>query len=197
MSVKDFIIVLLASIFLNGILSGIYQFFINKIGGSPLRKHEANIEEIKSLKSHELQVDSYYRDISIKQVSTLIETWYQLVFDNEKLLTKNETKNLQLIKKVTNDTIAYGSRETIRILAVFQNYNYEHYLLKRDDDTTNESTFVGMYLMSYLISSLKKDFTGDGIDPNDLLKIKLTDYNKNKKLLLASHNKAKALLDFK
>lgn len=201
MSSKEFIIVLLASTLVNGILRGLYKFFINKIGGVPLRKHEINIEEIKSLKSYELQVDSYYRDISIKEVSALIEKWYLLVFDNEKILSKNETKNIKIIKEVTNDTIAYGSRETIRRLAVFQNYNYENYLLKKDEqeDECNklkEVTFIGMYLMCYVISSLKKDFTGEGIDPEDLIKIKLNNYNENVEFLLECHIEAKRLLKF-
>lgn len=99
MSFKDFIILLLASVFINGILIGVYQFFINKIGGSPLRKHEINIEDIKSLKSYELQIDSYYRDISIKQVLSLIEKWYQLVFDNEKIFSRGEEKKHKVYKR--------------------------------------------------------------------------------------------------
>lgn len=100
-------------------------------------------------------------------------------------------KSIKFIKEVTNDTIAYGSKETIRRLAVFQNYNFKHSTSRETSDNPDESTFVGMYIVSYVISSLKKDFTGEGINPEDLLKIKLTDYDVNEKFYLLLITKQK------
>lgn len=190
LSLKDY----LAVVIIFGVLEISLYFLKNVIGQAPNRKHEKNIEEIKSLKAHELQIDSYYRNISSEVISSLMKKWYLLAFDHENILTKDEKQNIDIIKEIINDTIAYGSKGTVKKAAIFQNYNYTNLPLDNKVEESSENNFIAMYLISYVVSSLKKDFTGEGIDADDLLKIKLTDYDKNKELLSEAHNKAKEIL---
>lgn len=190
MEIKDYIFLFILYVFMNGITAGVIKYLNNKIGNLPTRQHEIDIEDLKALKSHELQVDSYYRNISVDKISELFEEWYEFLFDNDGL-------TLEGIKKTINKTLLYGSGETIRRLAIFQNNNYSIHgsgETESENKIDSEDTYVSMYLISYILSSLKKDFTGEVINPDDLLKIKINDYDSNRKTFEAAHEKAKKLL---
>lgn len=140
-------------------------------------------DKLKDVREHEfnkeLQVDEYYRkDGNLQQI---MMKWTHYAIDNnamDNINTKNGQKELQeLVKK----TVGYGSSRTVKLLTemfqgVYQNSN--------DGETHNslESGYRTMILMSMIVSSLKEDFTGQKIDPLDVLKIKINDYPDNEEV---------------
>lgn len=137
-------------------------------------------DKLKDVREHEfnkeLQVDEYYRkDGNLQQI---MMKWTHYAIDNnamDNINTKSGQKELQeLVKK----TVGYGSSRTVKLLTemfqgVYQNSN--------DGETYNslESGYTTMILLSMIVSSLKEDFTGQKIDPLDVLKIKINDYPDN------------------
>ncbi|WP_280140148.1 hypothetical protein [Proteiniborus ethanoligenes] len=42
------------------------------------------MEHFRSQKAYELQIDSFYRDVSTKEISRLLDDWYNLAFNPRK-----------------------------------------------------------------------------------------------------------------
>lgn len=201
MEFKDYIIVIGMIIFGDPIKS----YFLNLIGQQPNRKHELNIENIRSQKAYELQVDNYFRDISSDRISNLFKSWYDFFFNEHTIPNRtNPDKVVIELEKNVDELIAYGSGETIRRLAFLQSSNYENqrkfekgeytpgYYHK--DDKFDKDVYKNIYLMSYIIVSLKKDFTGSKIDATDLIKIKKNDYKEHEKAFIKANEDIKKML---
>lgn len=142
----------------------------------PARLHQRQMEELKMkndlllqenehVSTRELQVDNYYRSISGEKMEQLFSEWTDVLMDLSKIM-QNQPKFHSMIK----DLMMYGSEDTIQFGAVYMQYTYG--LTKNND---KNKAFVLMYLGAALISSLKKDFTGYEIKPDELIKMKFKD----------------------
>lgn len=211
MSIRDISIIFIISILVNGIMHGLVKgvggYFEKSISGIPERSHDISMEDLRSQKAYELQIDSFFRDVSTKEISNLLNDWYNLAFNPKRITDIPQNKLENKISDMINKTIAYGSKETIRRLAVFQYNNYINEANKMKDnyqpeyyssgESLDKNTYVMMYLISYIVASFKKDFTGADIDPNDLMKIKIKDYSKHEDSFERAHKDAKELLHIK
>lgn len=75
------------------------------------------------------------------------------------------------LKKLLTDIYAYGSPEAIRIIVEFQETNY------RMARSENIDPLYLISLVAVLISQLKYDLTGRTVDPENWLRLRITDYN--------------------
>lgn len=156
---------------------GIKKAIESSISELPQRLHEIKIEEIKNKNNllmqennhkttRELQVDNYYRSISGKKVEELFSSWMDMIADTEKI----ENLKPAVLNKMIKELMMYGSTRTVYIGSLFQQYNY-----KRPSTSDEFNAFELLYLGASLVASMKKDFTGYEVEPELLLKMKMTD----------------------
>lgn len=84
-----------------------------------------------------------------------------------------------------------GSPRTVYIGSLFQQYNY-----KRPSTSKEFTSFELLYLGASLVASMKKDFTGYEVDPEILLKMKITDIDseKNKEIFRIAKENANKII---
>ena len=120
-----------------------------------------------------LQIDEFYRKDGNLQNIMLEWTHYAIV--NDAMDSLNTDKGIKKLQVLVQKTVGYGSSRTVKLLAeMFQ----EVYQDNADNKSTKsgESGFSTMVIMAMIVSSLKEDFTGQKIEPLDILKIKINDY---------------------
>ena len=58
----------------------------------------------------------------------------------------------------------------------------------QDENSTDYDNYITLVLIATIVSSLKKDFTGENIEALDILKIKINDFNENEALFVELMN---------
>lgn len=190
-----------ASILLGGFY-GIKIFMESAIGKVPDRLHDLqlkevehenslNLEDHRASNSRNLQVESFFREVSGLKLEEILGEWTSMLTDAKRFALKTPEEINDMIKRL----LLYGSEESIRRGAIFQQYNYTT-MVKHSERTKDYDPAVLVYLVAYLIQQLKKDFTGYEIDPDDIIKMKITDYEtpSNKKRFKNGQKEAKKLL---
>jgi len=159
---------------------GITKAIENGIAKIPDRNHDKQMEKLKNENKHllqkddqqstkELQIDSYYRSISGKELEKIFSKWTEMIVDSKKM---NHHFSKQQGNLLLKDLIMYGSSETTRLGAIFMDYCYRYW---GEDMEEQRPVYEAMYLLARIVSSLKSDFTGHYADPIDLLKMKNKD----------------------
>ncbi|MEB8104330.1 hypothetical protein [Mammaliicoccus sciuri] len=142
------------------------------------------IEKLKHKNEKELQIESFYRESAGKEIVEMFNEWASIILNMETHINdKDFAENYQnLMKK----TFIFGSKKTIKILTLYQQYNYnppdKHFDKKKGFDITEHQAHIMVYL-GLIAASIKKDYTNQDIDCTDLIKMKFIDYYKNEKLL--------------
>jgi len=168
------------------IANGFKKAIEKAISDIPQKLHEKRMEEIKLENSlllqqdnqksvRELQIDNYYRSISGKSIEKLFSDWTDLILDSEKINKTPEKRRYEKLNQMIKDVIIYGSAETVRLASILQQYNFR--TLENIDDERNP--YELMYLGAIVICSMKKDFTGHEIQPEQLFDIKIKDMFKS------------------
>jgi len=125
-----------------------------------------SIERYKHNNALELQAESFYKERSGSEIQEILMLWSDLVLDIEKVKGMLPEDFQKLLLK----TFVYGSERTVNLISSYQQHNYK----KATDDN---HTFKSLVYVAMISSSLKKDFTNQSVDPLQLLKIKITDYD--------------------
>lgn len=86
----------------------------------------------------------------------------------------NEITETMVIKIVQKDSYMYSSKLTIKYIG---NYMQEIYKKKEEQEMMKQ-----IYLVSKIIANMKYDFTGEKTSVMDLLKIKINDLDRKKKM---------------
>ncbi|CAH1852505.1 hypothetical protein R078131_00491 [Convivina intestini] len=118
-----------------------------------------------------LQIDSYYRESGTSVLQEIMMEWTVLATDFDAMGKTNAKQIRQLIQK----TIGYASENTIKLTSQFFQYMYLH----SDDESVGTK---GIVYLSMIVASLKKDFTGENIEPIEILKMTLKDFSDGKKM---------------
>lgn len=146
---------------------------------APKLLRELEVEKKRGENQKNLQVESYFREISGEDLNGTLRGWTSLIDTlGDKKIKEKEIEIL--MKKLTSDTFMYGSAKTTKILALMQQNVYDH---EKNGQGTNYHTMVYVSLM---VASLKEDFTGEKVDSLDFLRLRLNDFNDeemNKKLV--------------
>ncbi|WEA14120.1 hypothetical protein [Lactococcus garvieae] len=127
----------------------------------------------------ELQIDEFYRkDGNLQQI---MMEWTKYAIDNDAMETLDSKNGQRKLKKLVQETLGYGSGRTVKLLTEMLQESYQsNGKVDDEDDSINKSSATIMVILAMIVSSLKEDFTGEKVDPLDVLKIKLTDYYDNK-----------------
>lgn len=146
---------------------------------------ENNIKQKKEYKSaHQLQIESYFRDISGSKLEDLFSKWTDaLISENSFAKFVENPKNVEILMR---NTIMYGSNRTISVAALFMQFIYNDKTEEsssKDNCSENsekaedyEHNLKGLAYLAELISSLKLDFSGYDISPQLILQIKFEDW---------------------
>lgn len=165
------------SVLLGLILIGIYNL--------PRHIYTLFEEKYKFKNSRQLQVESYFRQMSGSKQEEILSKWTSFLTDMENTTKKYSAENedsTKLFRDLIHDTIMYGSDRTIKYVDGFK-------LIPDLDSSTDFSKSIDelakqvkeqkpVVYMACIICSLKQDFTGYENSPIDLLKITIQDYEK-------------------
>ena len=197
------IIEIVASIIVISILIGIKKAVENSLSQLPQRIHELQLEKTKmsnalalqkdeQVSAKHLQIDSYYRSISGDKLERLFSEWADFLLDMDKISNTSQQKLTNKLNGMMRGIVVYGSERTVRLASIFMQYNFS-----LNPDSRSNNTFILMLLYAKLIASLKMDFTGYEIDPEDILKMKINDLcsEENKLKLAEARLKVAELLE--
>lgn len=140
-------------------------YFIRKI---PTMVNDKLKDNRSFQNSHDLQVEAYFRQVGNEETKKLLNEWISLI------VKPNNTLDVDKMTKLTQSTILLGSSNTVKIMADMMQYIY-----KNSQNNQNENfSFTFMIYIAMIISSLKQDFTGYKIAPLDIIRMKISDYDK-------------------
>lgn len=153
----------LITIVFSGIIGGFLSYYFNK-----------KLENLKIKSNRDLQVESFFRDISGQKIEKSFNEWTSLFF-NMTMIDKMKQKDLEnKLNKMLTEIFLYGSSNTIKKAVTMQQYTY-----KMNQEQQQINSLVYMFLFASVICSLKKDFTGYEIEEKELIQMMIKDYEKN------------------
>ncbi|WP_436647674.1 hypothetical protein [Lactiplantibacillus plantarum] len=125
--------------------------------------------------SRQLQVEAYFRQISGQELQKVLSNWSNLYYNMEKTMDEmNEDGSDFTYQDLLQQTLQLGSERTADILTDFQQYIYKH-----ENDLGEKETATGMVYIACIVSSLKYDFSGYKVNPRDVIKLQIKDYDKH------------------
>ncbi len=121
-----------------------------------------------------LQIDSYYRQDGVLQ--DILMKWAKYAMDTDFVTNSmNTDRGKQRLNELLQKTVGYGSPKTIKLLSYMFQEIYTDNEEKRIENNLPEG-MTTLVVLAMVVSSLKKDFTGQDIDPLDIMKIKINDF---------------------
>ena len=118
-----------------------------------------------------MQISNYYREFSGEKMHSILNSWTEMLVMGEDESVKKRITDKSYISNLLKDTFLYSSPETCKRLSSYQTNNYSR------DKGDNYQLLV---LVAGIIVSLKHDFTGEWVPVEEILKLKLNDYQANK-----------------
>ena len=136
----------------------------------------------------------FYKSNYEKDLKGIFDYWFDVVRithikDNLHLTEQERQKynkkfsELVYVDKIAQykmNTLKYGGRETGRILALQNKLQQKFY-----DDKPRETE---LYLWCRILAVLKKDILGQDLDPLDILRVLVNDYDEHEKEIIAAKN---------
>lgn len=116
------------------------------------------------------EIDNYKQTQLIDSNKVILEYAAKIIRLND---IKNKSESEKLIRNLIINVMAYGSKESIAILADFQQFNYMPSELKKGEDIYKTIAYPAL-----LISQIKYETTGEIINPIDIIKININDIGK-------------------
>lgn len=134
----------------------------------------------------------FYKSNYEKDLKGIFDYWFDVVRithikDNLHLTEQERQKynkkfsELVYVDKIAQykmNTLKYGGRETGRILALQNKLQQKFY-----DDKPRETE---LYLWCRILAVLKKDILGQDLDPLDILRVLVNDYDEHEKEIIAA-----------
>jgi len=166
-------------VLLGALVFGIYKSIENSIGNLPNRIHDKNMQKMKTQDERDLQVESYYRQISGEEIAKTFYEWTNLLTNMKDSLKELESPDgMKKLRDMQTRILMYGSSRTVKIYTLMMQHNYQ--LNENKNLSPEEQSYISKKTLVYfsaVIASLKEDFTGYKIDNDDILKTTITDYN--------------------
>lgn len=125
--------------------------------------------------SQQLQVEAYFRQISGQELQKVLSNWSNLYYNMEKTMdAMNEEGSDFTYQDLLQQTLQLGADRTADILTDFQQYIYKH-----ENDLGDKETATGTAYIACIVSSLKYDFSGYKVNPRDVIKLQIKDYDEH------------------
>lgn len=134
---------------------------------------ENNIKQKNEYKSaHQLQIESYFRDISGTKLEDLFADWTDTLARLNTDFFVEFSKSRDNIEYLLRDTIMYGSDRTIDLAGLYAQFIHGY----NDNNKDSGDQVKNVAYIASIISSLKLDFSGYYVEPQLILKMKLTNW---------------------
>ncbi|SNZ14540.1 hypothetical protein SAMN05421503_2462 [Terribacillus aidingensis] len=127
-----------------------------------------------NLHSKSLQVDNFYRSLNGDKMTEVLDEWTKFLFDYNQPEQIRKMGEQDYVRNLIRNTFKFASANTVERLSNLQNYLYNN----QKNGAFNP--LVVLVLVAGVIVSLKKDFSDEYVEVNQLLKVTLTDYDVNK-----------------
>lgn len=161
------------------IISGLLLMIKNYLSKLPERIHNMEMENMRTKNASYLQVDSFYRQTSNEKLRETLGNWIEVIYDSDKFAKRDPEHFIEMLSNV----VLYGSDKSLIRMADFQQYVYKLESGEIYGHNEAEKGIIGIYLASFVITQLKKDFTGHTINFEQLVRAKLSDYDSDKERL--------------
>jgi len=129
------------------------------------------------------EVSKSFPDISGEYLHEVLNRWiklYQYLNDGK---LKNNVVSINDLDIMSNELIAYGSKNTISICSILYKSIYDHSYRSAynffSQNNISEHTFEILFILGALISSIKNDFSGEFVDPQDIINISVQNSQRN------------------
>lgn len=155
--------------YFSGIITFLLLLIIYLIKKNPTMINDKLKDSRTFQNSHNLQVESYFRQVGNEEIKNLLNDWTSLIVNMDK------TPKVEFMTKLTQQTIMLGSSRTVKLVADMMQFNY---INSQNNKRNEDFTFTFMIYIAMIISSLKQDFTGYKTEPLDIIRIKISDYDK-------------------
>lgn len=167
--------------------TGTINTMIEKISDGVIAKMNINEERRNREFTYQLKELEFYKSNYESDLKDIFDYWFELVRithikDNQNLTEQekqkyqkkyNELMSIEKISRYKINSLKYGGTETGRVLALQNLLLQEEY--KDQPDTT------ALYMWCLILAVLKKDILGQSLDPVDIIRVLVNDYNKNVK----------------
>lgn len=163
--------------FLGWLISGLLFLIVIFINRLPNMLENKILQKQKSRDSHELQIESYFKELGGKEQKDILEEWTKILTYMKPINDPDKLNDL------IHRTVIYGSANSIKILSLMAQYTYTD--MKAELENNNKF----MIYVAFLCCSLKQDFSGQLIDPLTLLKVKISDIKESEEEYTNSINK--------
>ncbi len=165
--------------------SGTINTAIEKISDGVIAKMNINEERRNREFTYQLKELEFYKSNYNKDLKDIFDYWFELVRvthikDNKNLSDSERKRNQKIYAELMNvdkvskyklNTLKYGGVETGRVLAL-------HNLLLQEE-YKDKPTATALYLWCVILATLKKEILGQDLDPLDVIRVLVNDYNKN------------------
>lgn len=159
---------------------------IEKIADGIITKINLNEEKRNREFTYKLKELEFYKSNYEKDLKDIFDYWFELVrithIKDNKNLKEQERQNYQKkykdllstnkISRYKMNSLKYGGTETGRVLAI------QNILLQ--EEYSDQPKSVALYVWCVVLSVLKKDILGQDLDPVDIIRVLVNDYDKNK-----------------
>lgn len=161
------------------------------------------VENSKAKNEKDIQRESYFREISGSKLDSTFDDWIRLITELDKFKEKFSGKSGEKkLNDMIKSTLMYGSERTVHIVAIMMQRLYKNGSLEnsvkvefgKEKDNSLEN-FELMFLISFLICSLKFDFSGYSIEPKDIIKTKINDYGDNVDIINKAYDNVKSMIN--
>ncbi|KRN51595.1 hypothetical protein IV71_GL000587 [Fructobacillus fructosus KCTC 3544] len=118
-----------------------------------------------------LQIDSFYRESGSSVLQEIMMEWTVMATNMEAL---GQSYDVDKVRNLIQKTIGYSSERTVKLTAEYFQYLYN----------STEVDVKAIAYLSMIVASLKFDFTGQTVDPIEIIKVTLKDFDDNVEKLM-------------
>ena len=140
--------------------------------------------------AYKLKEIEFYKSGFDKELRDIFDYWFDIVRvthikDNPNLTTQEKEKyekkykemlSVDKIARYKMNTLKYGGSETGRVFAIENKLHQKKY--------DNQPKTVALYMWCAILSVLKKEILGQELDPLDVVRVLVNDYDENEKSIV-------------
>lgn len=158
---------------------------IDKIADGVITKMNINEERRNREFTYQLKELEFYKSNYEKDLKEIFDYWFELIrvaqikdnknlSEQEKMRYNKKYSDLLTVDKISRsrmNTLKYGGKETSRVLAITNRLTQDTFRDKPEQTT--------LFAWCAILAVLKKDVLGQELDPVDIIRVMVNDYDSN------------------
>ena len=158
---------------------------IEKIADGVITKMNINEERRNREFTYQLKELEFYKSNYEKDLKEIFDYWFELIrvaqikdnknlSEQEKMRYNKKYSDLLTVDKISRsrmNTLKYGGKETSRVLAITNRLTQDTFHDKPEQTT--------LFAWCAILAVLKKDVLGQELDPVDIIRVMVNDYDSN------------------